>query len=391
MNISVWEKESFYETCDVLIAGAGLLALWTAIELKITQPKLKVTLIDKSPVPCGASTRNAGFACFGSPTEMINDLEVMGAGAMWSIVEMRYRGIKKILQTFSPAQTGYEPLGGFECYTEGQFDKNFLLEQLAIINAGMRFITGDEHSFEEATGKLESYKMTGFSMMLENRYEGGIHSGRYVESLTNYVRSLGVKIINGLELVSFESEGTGVLVRANQPAFAKATAAKPVNFSARQLLLATNAYLWKQAPQLGVVPARGQIIVSPPVKNLALRGTFHFDAGYYYFRSLGNRVLIGGARNSDVAGEETLELETTDAIKNILFRFLQAHVPQAGDFNLDAFESWSGLMAMHPNKQPLMESIAENAWAAMCCNGMGVALTPVYAEHVAATIFNALQ
>lgn len=381
MDVSVWEKESFYESCDVLIVGAGLLGLWTARELKIKQPRLKVTLIDKSPVPFGASTRNAGFACFGSPSEMIHDLDTMGEDAMWRIVEMRYKGIEKILKTFNAEQTGYEPLGGFECYTEGRFDKDFLLDKLAVINAGMQSITGDEHSFTDATNKLSTYGMEGFTMMLGNRYEGGIHSGRYVESLTGYVRALGVRILNGLELEEYIANASEVKVQTRHH----------INFSTKQLLLATNAYLWKQAPLLNIVPARGQIIVSPPIEKLAMRGTFHFDEGYYYFRNLGNRVLIGGARNSDFAAEETLEAKTTTHIKNKLYEFLQIHLPQTAAFELGSFECWSGLMAMHPNKQPVMESVGENVWAAMCCNGMGVALSPVYAEYVAETIINALK
>lgn len=381
MNISVWEKESFYGDCDVLVAGAGLLGLWTARELKIQSPALKITLIDRSPVPCGASTRNAGFACFGSPSEMIHDLEVMGEDAMWRIVEMRYCGIKKILQTFTAVQTGYEPLGGFECYTPGQFDKDLLPEKIAAINKGMHSITGDSHSFTDATGKLQEYGMQGFETMMENRFEGGIHSGRYVESLTAYVKQSGVRILNGVEMTGCEKAGSGFEITTDQP----------VKIRARQVLLATNAWLYRQAPELQIVPARGQIIVSPPIEKLALQGTFHFDGGYYYFRNMGNRLLIGGARNSDFAAEETLELDTTAFIRHKLYGFLQQHIPAAAAFAQEEFESWSGLMAMHPTKRPVLEKTAAGAWAAMCCNGMGVALSPVFAEEVATAIINEIK
>ena len=40
-------------------------------------------------------------------------------------------------------------------------------------------------------------------------------------------------------------------------------------------------------------------------------------------------------------------------------------------------------MAMHPTKQPVLAQLGNGMWAGMCCNGMGVALSPVFSEHVA--------
>jgi len=302
---------------------------------------------------------------------------------------MRYKGIQKIKQTFSAAQTGYEPLGGFECFTEGQFDAAFLDEQLYALNEGMKQVTGQGRAFTNASAKINEFGMTGFSQMIENSLEGGIHSGRYVESLTAYVKELGVRILSGIEMTSYERKGSGFSVFTTQPI--NQSNNQPITFNTKQILLTTNAWLWKQAPELGIVPARGQVIVSPNIGALPLRGTFHFDGGYYYFRNLGNRVLIGGARNSDFAAEETLELETTYSIKNLLYSFLQKHVPAAAAFPLQSFDNWSGLMAMHPGKAPVLEQTVGGAWAAMCCNGMGVALSPVFSEKVASSIINGLN
>jgi glycine/D-amino acid oxidase-like deaminating enzyme len=376
MDISVWEKESFYEACDVLIVGAGLLGLWTARELKIKDPKLKVTLIERSPVPTGASTRNAGFACFGSPSEMIHDLTMMPADTMWGIVEMRFKGIQKIRQTLTDEQTGYEPLGGYECFLPGNLDKELLDNKLEEINAGMKIITGEQDAFTDASAKMTDYGLRGFTLMLENRLEGGLHSGLMVESLTGLVKKSGVRILNGFSLDHYETSPLGATV-FNE---------KGGHIKSKLLLLATNAFLSVQAPQLSIVPARGQIILSPPIEGLALRGTFHFDGGYYYFRNLGNRVLLGGARNASFDTEQTIELETTEFVKGKLYEFLQSHIPQAAQFPLDAFESWGGLMAMHSSKQPVLKQIEPGVWAAMCCNGMGVALSPVFSENVAASI-----
>ncbi|MES2647604.1 MAG: FAD-binding oxidoreductase [Bacteroidota bacterium] len=374
MDVSVWEKESFYASSDILIVGGGLLGLWTARELKIRRPALKVTLIDKGVIPTGASTRNAGFACFGSPSEMLHDIKVMGATAMWQVADMRYRGIQKIRSVLKDDLTGFENSGGYECYNEmSAAEWQRFEEQVSALNKEMQLITGKENAFSSAPGKLAGYGLKGFSYMIENRLEGGLHSGKLVQALTQMVREMGVKILTGVEIAGYEHEPGGLKVSTLQK----------VQFHTKQLLLATNAFLASQLPGLGVVPARGQIILSPPIPGLALKGTFHFDGGYYYFRNLGNRVLIGGARNTDFTSEETLNMQTTGAIKTALYTFLQKHIPAAAMHPLENFESWSGLMAMHASKQPLLQMVHTNVFAAMCCNGMGVALSPVFSEQVA--------
>ena len=74
---------------------------------------------------------------------------------------------------------------------------------------------------------------------------------------------------------------------------------------------------------INVTPARGQIVVTPPIKNLPLRGTFHFDEGFYYFRNIGNRLLLGGARNKCFEAEATTSFETTTMIQEELESFIQ--------------------------------------------------------------------
>src|SRR3984885_6446888 len=113
-QIAIWEKESFFNHQDIIIVGSGFVGLWSAYFLKRKRPKLKILIIDRGIIPTGASTRNAGFACFGSVTELIADGEKMGEDAMLELVEMRYRGIKRIAKLFSSKQIGFERFGGYE-------------------------------------------------------------------------------------------------------------------------------------------------------------------------------------------------------------------------------------------------------------------------------------
>ncbi len=60
------------------------------------------------------------------------------------------------------------------------------------------------------------------------------------------------------------------------------------------------------------------VIFSSKINNLEIKGTFHLDEGYYYFRNIDNRILLGGGRNLDFKSEETSEFGQTELIQNHL-------------------------------------------------------------------------
>src|SRR5947209_2305971 len=157
MQISIWEQDSFFAERDIIIVGAGLCGLWCAHDLKLRDPGLKILILDKGIIPSGASTRNAGFACFGSPTELLHDAEVMGAERMWQIVELRFRGIQKIKQHFSAGEIDYEECGGFECLQIGRHNIEELREKLSWLNKGIQGITGTKDTFIWANDKMKSF------------------------------------------------------------------------------------------------------------------------------------------------------------------------------------------------------------------------------------------
>ncbi len=72
-ELSYWERESFFKHIDVAVIGSGIVGLAAAIHLKKIAPKLQVAILERGVLPVGASTRNAGFSCFGSMTELLDD------------------------------------------------------------------------------------------------------------------------------------------------------------------------------------------------------------------------------------------------------------------------------------------------------------------------------
>ncbi len=370
-NLSIWEKESFYAPQDTLIVGAGLMGLWSALELKKKNDALRITLIERNTTPLGASTRNAGFACFGSPTELIHDAATMGTDAMLEIVEMRYKGIEKIKAHFPDTAIGFELCGGYECINKNYLHWDALNDKIDWLNCLLKDITGNTKSFEQSDEKLAAMGLQGFDALIENSSEAALHSGKLVQALTQKVQAAGIRILYGIEITAWEKQHSHILIQTN----------KHINLTAQQVLFCTNAFTNTLLPELNIMPARGQVIVTSPINGLALKGTFHFDEGFYYWRNLGNRVLIGGARNTAFEEEKTIDLSGSLVVKNALVSFLQEHLHPKYEYSIE--NHWSGIMGFTADKTPLVAKVSEGVFAAIACNGMGVALTPVIAEKVA--------
>jgi gamma-glutamylputrescine oxidase len=136
-QLSFWEKESFFAPQDVIIVGSGFVGLWSALQLKLKNPAHKITILERGVIPTGASTRNAGFSCFGSPGELIVDADAMGEEKMWQLVEMRYKGLLEIRKHFSDESIDYDACGGYECFTPQSTDWNDCVTKMDWLNDGL--------------------------------------------------------------------------------------------------------------------------------------------------------------------------------------------------------------------------------------------------------------
>ena len=372
--LSFWEKDSYYADTDIVIVGAGLMGLWSAFELKKAAPSLSITILEKNATPLGASTRNAGFACFGSLTELISDESAMGTAAMLSIVESRFKGIQKIRANFSDETIQYDACGGFEAIQNDHFTAPNLDAHIHYLNELLATITGNQQTFCNATKQMNRYGVKAFDHLVYNSFEAGIHSGKLVNELTNKVLALGVRIINGVEVKGWINTAESVEI----------TTQFGPSMKTKQLIVCVNGFTQTLLPELNILPARGQILLTKPIEGLALKGTFHFDEGFYYWRNIGNRILIGGARNMDIAGEQTTNLAGSDKIRNHLAQFLATYIDTLYPIEIEQY--WSGIMGFTPTKEPLCTWAEPNVLAVIACNGMGVALTPIVAEKVATMV-----
>ncbi|HTL09016.1 MAG TPA: FAD-dependent oxidoreductase, partial [Chitinophagaceae bacterium] len=370
---SVWEKETFFAHKDIIIAGSGLVGLWSAYYLKKAAPAARILILERGIIPTGASTRNAGFACIGSATELLADARKIGEQGMLDIVAMRYEGLQRIKKTFSNKEIDFERNGGYELIAGTQYTRpKQLKNDLGWLNIILRKAIKDQKTFRIADKKIKDFGFKKTTHLVESRMEAQLHSGKLLQALLRKVQSMGVLVITQAEVKGYEKVNGRLLIQTN---LAQA-------FTCSQLLVCTNGFAKTLLPTVDVQPVRGQVLVTSPIKKLRFKGAFHFDEGYYYFRNLSNnRVLLGGARNSSFSTENTAEMQTTDVIQGELERFLREVVLPKQAFTIE--HRWSGIMGMGSDKMPIIKRIEKNVYCAVRMSGMGVALSPVVGDIVA--------
>lgn len=373
-QVSIWEKESFFSPQDVIIVGSGFVGLWSALKLLEKNPCQKITILERGIIPTGASTRNAGFSCFGSPSELMQDIAAMGEEKTWQVVNMRYRGLLQIRKYFPDEIIGYDPSGGYECFRKDSADWELSANKLEWLNERLQLITNLKNTFTIADKKLAEFGFEGFAHLIESELEGGLHSGKLVQTLLQKVQGMGVQVLTGIEVNDFTIKNGMVNISSKQQ----------LTFSAKKMLICTNAFTKDLLPEIDIVPNRGQVLITGPIDGLKLKGTFHFEQGYYYFRNLDNRILIGGARNKAFAEESTTEIAITSFIQNELEDFIRQHLLPNTPFTIT--DRWSGIMAMGTEKVPIVKAINEQLFCCVRMSGMGVALAPVAAEQIASII-----
>jgi gamma-glutamylputrescine oxidase len=371
-QFSVWETETFFAPQDIIIVGSGFVGLWSALKLAKQFPPKKITILERGLIPTGASTRNAGFSCFGSPSELLADINKMGLDATLQLVAKRYRGLLQIQQHFSAQAIGYDAAGGYECFTANSPDWPQCHEQLYWLNEQLQPITGIANTFEIADEMRDQLGLHAFSHLVVNRLEGGLHSGMLLQALLKKVQAAGVQVLTGITVHKWEQQHKILHIHTREE----------IVFSAHQLLLCTNAFTPALLPAIDIVPCRGQVLLTAPIEGFKLKGTFHFDEGYYYFRNLGNRLLIGGARNAAFEEETTDAMQTTTLIEKKLTDFITNFILPGVAFTIA--QKWSGIMAMGQEKLPIVKAVAPQVYCCVRMSGMGVALAPEVADEITA-------
>lgn len=358
MSFSYWEHKTWLSNIDFTIVGSGIVGLSCALALRNKFPSSKILILERGILPNGASTKNAGFACFGSVSEILSDLTTHSEEEVFQLVQKRYQGLQLLRKNLGDRAIDYIPNGGYEFFTkENQELYETCLSKRERINIILKPL------FKE-----EAYSITkntfNFNQILPhyilNKFEGQIDTGKMMDALLRKVQLSGIRILNNCTVKSYDDQKTSVAIKTNH-----------FTISSNKLLIATNGF----ASHLGVYdvqPARAQVLITKPIENLSIKGTFHFDHGYYYFRNIDNRILFGGGRNLDFKTEETIDLRQTALVQNKLEKLLKEVVLPNTDYEID--HRWSGIMGVGNQKKAIVKPLSDNVFCGVRLGGMGVAI-----------------
>jgi thioredoxin reductase len=123
MIFSYWENKTWLSNIDFVVVGSGIVGLNCALELRTKHPKSKIVVLEKGLIPHGASSRNAGFACFGSLTEIISDLETHSPSEVYELIQKRVLGLSRLRKLLGDKQIKYKQFGGNEIFLKDDFEK----------------------------------------------------------------------------------------------------------------------------------------------------------------------------------------------------------------------------------------------------------------------------
>ncbi len=370
---SYWERSILLKTFDFIVLGAGIIGKQIAIKIKIKHPNARIAIVDRYPLPLGASTRNAGFACFGSITEILDDMRHSSLEEVFSLADKRRRGIQQLINEFGTEKIGFRPTGSYEIFDKANInDLDEALNQIDFINEELRYRTGLQGVFE-IKNKL-TLGMNCIDTVFFNSHEGMLNSGMLNETIASKAHNMDIIPFYGFDVKHIEETAKGYELSNDQG----------MKINCNQLIVANNAFASQLFPELNVVPARGQIIITKPIDMIPFDGIFHSDKGYIYFRTIDNRILIGGARNHFKQDEETYEFKGSDEIKNYLESYLRTIVIPNHSFEIDMH--WSGIMAMGDKKLPIVERRNDHLLLCVRMSGMGVALGPILSDEITAMV-----
>jgi glycine/D-amino acid oxidase-like deaminating enzyme len=369
--ISFWENKNLIHF-DVIVIGSGICGLSTACSIKEKKPNLNVAILERGILPSGASTKNAGFACIGNPTEDLADLELMGQESLIQLVSKRFSGLQILRNRLGDENIGYEATGSHEIIFQQQV---FNESNIDLLNQ-ILFSIFDKPVFEKLPSHHSyfGFDKTKVQSIYKNKLDGQIDTGLMMNNFVSYANKLGIRIFTGTSVEAIEDSGNSIELSLKSEF-------QSLKIKTQKLAICTNAFSKKLLPDLDLQPGRGQVLITTEIEGLQLNGTYSFDEGFYYFRNVGKRLLFGGGRNLDFKTEESLEFELNPQIQNQLISHLKTWIIPQHEFKIE--RQWVGIMAFGGIKTPYIKKLSNNMVAGVRMNGMGVALSGKIGEELA--------
>jgi gamma-glutamylputrescine oxidase len=368
LNHSFWETQSYFKNIDLIIIGSGIVGLNAAISYLEKNKSGKVVVLERGILPTGASTKNAGFACFGSVSELISDMKNSSENQVLETVEMRIKGLEILRKRLGDKNIDFKNYGGYELFDNTEKFKE-CSDKINSLNEVLFKFTKSKQTYLIESNKIKAFGLNSIKGIINNTKEGQIDTGKMMQKLLKLAIEKGAIILNTVEVISLIDNGNLVTLNTNIGII-----------NTKKTIVATNGFANELLKIKDVFPARAQVLITKPIPNLKIKGTFHYNEGYVYFRNIGNRILLGGGRNLDFENETSTEFILNHKIQTYLDTFLKNVILPKQDVEIE--QRWTGIMGIGSEKRPIIKSISENVICAVRMGGMGVAIGSLVGKKV---------
>lgn len=354
-NRSFWEEDVWPLEVDVLIVGGGIVGLHAALHLQNQRPDYKIMVVEAGWNQQGASTKNAGFVCLGSPSELLEDIRLRGEEECLRTLQMRFRGTEYLRQQAQKSDLDFKDEPGYELFEKEDSDLfDLCCEKLTYLNEIFLEATGLSNQFSPVQ-KL--YDITGASGIIQCQYEGNIHPGKWIKNLLSEAMRLGVNVLRGVRYLSHENEADELVCTLSVG-----------RVRCKRIVFATNGYRDFDPGEVDLTRVKNQVYLTDDWSG-ALPGTYHASRGFIYFRKIGQKLLIGGARHLDAHAENDMY---NHEIESYLMNYLNQHLPSTK--GLTFIQKWTGFLGIGESKYPVVKKLRDREYVAVRLGGMGVAI-----------------
>lgn len=372
MPIGYWETEHLLRPADHTIVGAGIVGMSTALQLKRAQPDTHVRLLERSPLSAGGTTRNAGFACFGSAGEWLDDLEALGAEELGKLIQMRAEGLTELVNLLGADAIDLQWTGGWELLGNSEEDARLgeriqesihTLQTVAtpILKQTLAYVHPTSNSGPALVMDHERANRIGADMAIALPWEGMLHTGLMVSAFHRKLDAAGVQRLHGIEVRT---------ITENAQTWTLDTSMGKLH--TKKVGICTNGLANQLVEGLDVQPVPNRVLVlKVPVGSLPV-GTYHLDRGYLYMRTLDeHHILFGGGRHWGIKlpmppeRNREAEMQWDTQLLASAKTWLEVET---------VTHRWTGWLGVGSDRRPLIGESRPGLHHAVRMGGMGVAI-----------------
>ena len=358
MAFSYWESNAWLEEVDLLVVGAGIVGLSAALHARSLHPDWCIVVVDADPLGGGGSSRNAGFSCFGSATELRSDRQTLGDEAALALVSKRWQGLQRLRSTFGDNALGHRVCGSVELFPGEGNEAPPSARELEDLNRWIQPVTGVADTFTPVPSHtLPHLLREARGPAILSRLEGLLDTGKMNRAFRSKAHASGIDVLTGIRVESIDTAEGNCQLKIST------LSREEASIRPARLVVATNALGSNLIPGIDVEPAVNHVLVTDEIPDFEFPHAVHIDAGYVYARPIENRMLIGGGRHWGFD-----ETATRDRLMALMYELWPA-TEAAGI----AYQ-WSGLLGVGTDRSPIVKRFAPNAAAAVRLGGMGVAI-----------------